>query len=92
MKTARGHLSLETLLDTPALQEYLGRSLMIEGGSSIISGFLPSPKVDLVVATVAPIYVGDGVDLIRPGVCFFPILHSFLRSSESDSSIESLLF
>ncbi|GAA5986406.1 hypothetical protein JCM5350_002910 [Sporobolomyces pararoseus] len=64
---SRGHLSLETLLDTPALQEYLGRSLMIEGGSSIISGFLPSPKVDLVVATVAPIYVGDGVDLIRPG-------------------------
>ncbi|GAA5962071.1 hypothetical protein JCM3765_005511 [Sporobolomyces pararoseus] len=62
-----GHISLDVLVNTPPLRGHLGRSLMIEGGSSIISGFLPSPEVDLVIATVAPIYVGDGVELIRPG-------------------------
>jgi len=41
---------------------------MIEGGSSIISSFLSDPEVDLVVTTVAPTLVGQGVDLIRRGV------------------------
>ncbi|GAA6007209.1 hypothetical protein JCM11491_003045 [Sporobolomyces phaffii] len=59
------HLSLKNLLAVPELRRHLGRSLMIEGGSSIISSFLPAPEVDMIVTTVAPVYVGEGVDLLR---------------------------
>ncbi|GAA5831234.1 hypothetical protein JCM3766R1_002977 [Sporobolomyces carnicolor] len=56
---------LERLLASPALRPHLGRSLMIEGGSTVISAFLSCPVIDLIIATVAPVYVGEGVDLLH---------------------------
>ena len=38
---------------------------MIEGGSTVISAFLSCPVIDLIIATVAPVYVGEGVDLLH---------------------------
>jgi hypothetical protein len=46
--------------------------LMVEGGAKVISSFLTSPKnvVDLVIVTVAPVFVGnDGIEAtptVRP--------------------------
>ncbi|GAA5896599.1 2,5-diamino-6-(ribosylamino)-4(3H)-pyrimidinone 5'-phosphate reductase [Sporobolomyces salmoneus] len=62
-----GRITLKDLLDFPLLCRFSGRSLMIEGGSSVISSLLPSPEIDLVITTVAPVYVGEGVELFRPG-------------------------
>lgn len=63
---AHGRLSLELLLK----QEYVGQSLMVEGGASVISAFLASGLVDLIVITIAPVLVGDGVSMLREGVSF----------------------
>ncbi|GAA5964375.1 hypothetical protein JCM21900_001433 [Sporobolomyces salmonicolor] len=64
-----GHLSLTSLLASPALAEAFGRALMVEGGSSVITSFLGSRLVDLVVVTVAPVLVGaEGVSMARPGI------------------------
>lgn len=60
----QGRLSLESLLK----QEYVGRSLMVEGGASVISTFLASGLVDLVVMTIAPVLIGDGVSMLSEGV------------------------
>ncbi|GAA5922239.1 2,5-diamino-6-(ribosylamino)-4(3H)-pyrimidinone 5'-phosphate reductase [Sporobolomyces koalae] len=57
---------LEDLLECETLRPHLGRSLMIEGGCGIISSFLPSPRIDMVVTTVAPVFVGDGIPLFKP--------------------------
>jgi len=66
---AAGGFTLASLVDSKALRPHLGRSLMIEGGSSIISSFLSAPEVDMIVTTVAPTFVGeDGVGLLKPGV------------------------
>lgn len=59
-----GRLSLPSLLS----KDYVGRSLMIEGGASVISTFLASGLVDLVVITIAPVLVGDGVSMLSEGV------------------------
>ncbi|KAI5481940.1 Ras-related protein Rab-18 [Pseudohyphozyma bogoriensis] len=57
-------LSLASLLTHPDL----GDSLMVEGGASIISSFLTSKLVDLVIITIAPVLVGEGVGMVSPGV------------------------
>lgn len=62
--TEHGRLSLGALLD----QSFVGRSLMVEGGASVISSFLASGLVDLVVITIAPTMVGDGISMLRGGV------------------------
>lgn len=51
----------------------LGRSIMVEGGASVISSFLSTPGlVDLVIVTVAPVLVGDdGVSAAKEGVSGF---------------------
>ncbi|ORY72767.1 dihydrofolate reductase-like domain-containing protein [Leucosporidium creatinivorum] len=59
----QGRLSLESLLK----QEYVGQSLMVEGGASVISTFLASGLVDLVVMTIAPVLIGDGVSMLSKG-------------------------
>lgn len=41
---------------------------MVEGGASVISTFLASGMVDLVVMTVAPVLIGDGVSMLSEGV------------------------
>lgn len=41
---------------------------MVEGGASVISAFLASNLVDLVIITIAPVLVGDGIGLLREGV------------------------
>lgn len=41
---------------------------MVEGGASIISSFLESGLVDLVIITIAPVLIGNGVRVIRSGV------------------------
>ncbi|GAA5905475.1 hypothetical protein JCM5296_005883 [Sporobolomyces johnsonii] len=62
-----GHISLASLLASPSLADAFGRSLMVEGGASVITSFLSSGLVDLVVVTVAPVLVGaDGVSMARP--------------------------
>lgn len=56
----------------PAILTQLGlRSVMIEGGSKILSSFLRapnredgSPLVDGVIVTVAPMFIGEGVGVI----------------------------
>lgn len=58
--------------DLPDILTRLGlRSVMIEGGSMIISSFLHAqprtdgtPIVDSVVVTVAPMFIGDGVGVV----------------------------
>jgi 2,5-diamino-6-(ribosylamino)-4(3H)-pyrimidinone 5'-phosphate reductase len=47
------------------------RSVMIEGGSRVLSSFLRSPPredgspmVDTVIVTVAPMFIGDGVGVV----------------------------
>ncbi|GEM06577.1 hypothetical protein Rt10032_c01g0594 [Rhodotorula toruloides] len=57
------------LLDEVATP-YFGRSLMVEGGASVISSFLSTPGlVDLVIVTVAPVLIGDdGVSVTKEGV------------------------
>lgn len=52
------------MLDTVVV----GTSLMVEGGASVISAFLSSHLVDLVIITIAPTLVGDGIGLLREGV------------------------
>ncbi len=55
-------------IDLPSLLARLGaegiRSIMVEGGAQVITSFLGSSLVDLVVLTIAPIFVGGvrGVD------------------------------
>jgi 2,5-diamino-6-(ribosylamino)-4(3H)-pyrimidinone 5'-phosphate reductase len=52
------------------------KSVMIEGGSRILSSFLHapprpdgSPLVDNVVVTVAPMFIGEGVDVVPAVSC-----------------------
>ncbi|KAF9101857.1 2,5-diamino-6-(ribosylamino)-4(3H)-pyrimidinone 5'-phosphate reductase [Mortierella sp. GBA35] len=59
-----GRISLEGLLST--LWEHSIRSVMVEGGSSVISSFLKSGLVDSFLLTIAPVYVGkDSVSAIE---------------------------
>lgn len=44
---------------------------MIEGGSSVITSFLASGLADLVIVTIAPHLVGDGVGIKRESVSTF---------------------
>jgi len=66
-----GLLPLDSLLSHPHASHLLGRSLMIEGGARIIASCLAAPPpglVDLVIVTVAPVFVGEGgVGAIAPG-------------------------
>ncbi|GAA6043156.1 hypothetical protein JCM8097_004346 [Rhodosporidiobolus ruineniae] len=64
------HLSLPALLSPSSpSRPHLGRSLMVEGGASVISSFLASGLVDLVIVTVAPVLIGsEGVSVTRPGL------------------------
>ncbi|KAJ8296729.1 2,5-diamino-6-ribosylamino-4(3H)-pyrimidinone 5'-phosphate reductase [Rhodotorula toruloides] len=63
-------IDLRKLIHDPAATPFLGRSLMVEGGASVISSFLATPGlVDLVIVTVAPVLVGDeGVSVTKEGV------------------------
>lgn len=59
-----GHISLEGLFST--LWENNIRSVMVEGGASVISSFLKSGLVDSFLLTIAPVYVGkDGVSAVE---------------------------
>lgn len=59
-----GHISLEGLFST--LWENKIRSVMVEGGASVISSFLKSGLVDSFLLTIAPVYVGkDGVSAVE---------------------------
>ncbi|GAA5974053.1 hypothetical protein JCM11641_008236 [Rhodosporidiobolus odoratus] len=61
-----GHLDLRQALSQPNV---FGRSLMVEGGASVITSFLASGLVDLFIVTVAPVLVGDqGISVTQPGV------------------------
>ncbi|GAA5831403.1 hypothetical protein JCM11251_004014 [Rhodosporidiobolus azoricus] len=64
-----GRLDLYTLLKAPLSSRIFGRSVMVEGGASVITSFLASALVDLVIVTVAPVLVGsEGVSVTQPGV------------------------
>ncbi|TDL28068.1 bacterial bifunctional deaminase-reductase [Rickenella mellea] len=52
-----GHLSVSALLE--ALYQRNVRSLMVEGGATVISSFLISGHVDNLIVTVAPTFVGE---------------------------------
>ncbi|GAA5979926.1 hypothetical protein JCM10908_001467 [Rhodotorula pacifica] len=92
-------ISLPSLLDPsispPFVQKALGRSLMIEGGASVLASFLSAgdPKgralVDRVVVTVAPVLIGpEGVEIpFRPQGVEIP----FLGSSSAKGTTESPL-
>ncbi|KAG0337450.1 2,5-diamino-6-(ribosylamino)-4(3H)-pyrimidinone 5'-phosphate reductase [Podila humilis] len=59
-----GHLSIQHLLKT--LHEQGVESLMVEGGATVISSFMASGLVDLVLVTIAPVYVGpNGVSAVQ---------------------------
>jgi len=74
----------------PDILQKLGlRSVMIEGGSRILSSFLRSPPrtdkspvVDSVIVTVAPMFIGDGVGVVPR------VSQSALQSSERANSQE----
>jgi 2,5-diamino-6-(ribosylamino)-4(3H)-pyrimidinone 5'-phosphate reductase len=63
--------------DLPGILQRLGlRSVMIEGGSRILSAFLRAgpredgaPLVDSVVVTVAPMFIGDGISVVPEVSC-----------------------
>ena len=63
--------------DLPSLLSSLSlRSVMIEGGSAILSSFLhasprpdETPLVDAAIVTVAPSFIGDGIGVV-PDVGF----------------------
>lgn len=65
-------IDLRSLFGLPSSSGFkipFGNSLMIEGGASVISSSLASPGlVDLVVITVAPVLVGEGISMIGDGV------------------------
>ncbi|KAG0320075.1 2,5-diamino-6-(ribosylamino)-4(3H)-pyrimidinone 5'-phosphate reductase [Dissophora globulifera] len=64
---SNGNLSLKHLL--AKLHEFSIRSLMVEGGASVITSFLKSGLVDSFVLTVAPVYVGkDGIGAVNDAV------------------------
>ncbi|GAA5890946.1 hypothetical protein JCM6882_008863 [Rhodosporidiobolus microsporus] len=68
-RDASGHLSLSSMLSHPTASQVFGRSLMVEGGASVITSFLASGLVDLVFVTVAPVLVGsEGVSVTQPGI------------------------
>lgn len=57
------HLSLVHVVEKLAHKT----SLMVEGGASVISAFLASGVVDLVVVTIAPVFVGEGLSMYHEG-------------------------
>ncbi|SCV68810.1 BQ2448_931 [Microbotryum intermedium] len=61
---ADSRLSLAALLER---RDLLGRSLMVEGGAKVIASFLESGLVDLLIITVAPTIVGEGIRALRQG-------------------------
>lgn len=61
-----GHIRIDHLL--PALAARGIRSLMVEGGASVISSFLAARRVDHLVLTVAPMLVGGVPAISRLGV------------------------
>jgi 2,5-diamino-6-(ribosylamino)-4(3H)-pyrimidinone 5'-phosphate reductase len=64
-----GRIAPDTI---PRFLRRLGlKSVMIEGGSRVLSSFLRSPPredgspmVDTVIVTVAPMFIGDGVGVV----------------------------
>ncbi|KAK3825756.1 MAG: dihydrofolate reductase-like domain-containing protein [Benniella sp.] len=61
---SQGHLSIPDLLSN--LHQQSIRSLMVEGGASVISSFLKSGQVDSFLLTIAPVFVGeDGVSAVQ---------------------------
>jgi riboflavin-specific deaminase-like protein len=61
----RGRVNLGSLLD--CLGEMEVNSLMVEGGAQVISSFLSQALVDLVVLTIAPIFMG-GLKVLDEGI------------------------
>lgn len=43
---------------------------MVEGGAGVISSFLQQGLFDLLIITIAPVIVGDGVSAVKSGVSF----------------------
>lgn len=76
---AKGHLELSEVINKIAP----GHSLMVEGGASIISSFLTSGLVDLIVITIAPKFVGDGIGVFQGGVSSFPSIRFYLLTFRS---------
>ncbi|WP_108164319.1 RibD family protein [Saccharospirillum sp. MSK14-1] len=60
---ADGHVNLHAAMDV--LYERGIRSLMVEGGASVITAFLRSGLADAVILTVAPMFVG-GYNAVGP--------------------------
>lgn len=60
---SQGHLPLNQVFDQLGSLGY--RSIMVEGGASIISSLLSSGLVDLLVVTIAPVLVGEGIGLFQ---------------------------
>jgi 2,5-diamino-6-(ribosylamino)-4(3H)-pyrimidinone 5'-phosphate reductase len=59
----KGHLPLDQVFDHLGALGY--RSIMVEGGASVISSVLSSGLVDLLVVTIAPVLVGEGIGLFQ---------------------------
>lgn len=57
---------------------------MVEGGASIISSFLTSGLVDLIIITIAPKFVGDGIGVFQGGVGFFSFSFFIFRRRVED--------
>ncbi|GAA6058366.1 hypothetical protein JCM3770_005275 [Rhodotorula araucariae] len=77
---ASGILPLSALLAHPRAPQILGRSVMVEGGAGVIASSLaasavPPGVVDLVVVTVAPVLVGEGVSAVKEGVTMPHLQH-----------------
>ncbi|KAK4058220.1 2,5-diamino-6-(ribosylamino)-4(3H)-pyrimidinone 5'-phosphate reductase [Microbotryomycetes sp. JL221] len=56
-------------------QPQLGNSVMVEGGAQVISTVLAQGLCDIVIITVSPKIVGDGVSAFQPGVSLDPTSH-----------------
>ncbi|CAG8513442.1 240_t:CDS:2, partial [Scutellospora calospora] len=60
-----GQLSINHLLSTLYSPPFSINCLMVEGGARIINSFLKSGKVDLLIVTISPVFVGEnGVSAI----------------------------
>ena len=71
----QGRLSVKRLL--LELQDMGVKSLMVEGGASVISSFIGSGLVDRLVVTVCPTLVGDEGVAYNVGTVSYLLLHTF---------------
>ncbi|KAM0793029.1 hypothetical protein ACM66B_000520 [Microbotryomycetes sp. NB124-2] len=69
-ETEKGQIDLASLLNDASSSSWsvLGSSVMIEGGAKMISNVLAQGLANLVIVTVSPNIVGDGVSAYKQGV------------------------